>query len=167
LRQAVFPQWSLAATTSCAYSRRIGGSESRFESPRPRSGPAQTAETELRRSPDAGRQARAFVERHCGPAVAARVLGDAKLVVTELANNAVVHGEGRITLRAQIRDDAIRVEVIDEGHGTVSTIRAEAQADGPGGRGLRLVDALSARWGTFEGTTHVWADIPLAPPAAD
>src|SRR3954454_6245903 len=69
----------------------------------------------------------------------------------------------RITLRAQLRDDAIRVEVIDEGSGTVPTIREEAERDGPGGGGLRIVDALSPRWGTFEGTTQVWANIPLAP----
>src|SRR3954469_5226867 len=149
------------------YSRRIAGPEPRFESPPPWRGPARTAEIELPRSPDAGRRARAFVERRFGPAVPGRVLGDAKLIATELANNAVVHGEGRITLRARLRDDAIRVEVIDEGSGNVPTIREEAEADGPGGRGLRIVDALSARWGTFEGTTHVWADIPLAPAAAD
>jgi anti-sigma regulatory factor (Ser/Thr protein kinase) len=149
------------------YTRRIAGPESRSDSSSPRPGPARTAEIELPRSPDAGRHARAFLERRFGPAVAGRVLGDAKLIVTELANNAVVHGEGRITLRAGLRDDAIRVEVIDEGSGNVPTIREEAEGDGPGGRGLRIVDALSARWGTFEGTTHVWADIPLAPAAAD
>jgi len=149
------------------YSRRIAGSDPRFESPSPRPGPARTVEIELPRSPDAGRQARAFVDRHCGPDAAAGVVGDAKLIVTELANNAVVHGEGRITLRAQIGDDTIRVEVIDEGSGNVPTIREEAEADGPGGRGLQIVEALSARWGTFEGTTHVWAEIPRAPAAAD
>jgi anti-sigma regulatory factor (Ser/Thr protein kinase) len=149
------------------YSRRIAGPEPRFESSPPRPGPARTAEIELPRSPDAGRQARAFVERHCGTDVADRVVRDAKLLATELVNNAVIHGEGRITLRAQIRDDAIRVEVIDEGSGNVPAIREEGEGDEPGGRGLRIVEALSARWGTFEGTTHVWADIPLAPPTAD
>jgi anti-sigma regulatory factor (Ser/Thr protein kinase) len=145
------------------YSRRIAGSEPRFESSPPRPGPARSAQIELPRSPDAGRQARGFVERHCGPHVAARIVRDAKLLVTELANNAVVHGEGRITLRVQIRDDAIRVEVIDEGSGNTPKVREEA--DGPGGRGLRMVDSLSLRWGTFEGTTHVWAELPLVPPA--
>jgi anti-sigma regulatory factor (Ser/Thr protein kinase) len=94
------------------------------------------------------------------------VVYDAKLVATELANNAVVHGEGRITLRAELRDDAVRVEVIDEGSGNAPRIREEAEGDGPGGRGLRIVDALSVRWGTFEGTTHMWADVALVPPAA-
>jgi anti-sigma regulatory factor (Ser/Thr protein kinase) len=92
---------------------------------------------------------------------------DAKLVATELVNNAVVPGEGRITLRAELREDAVRVEVIDEGSGNAPQIRAEAEGDGSGGRGLRIVDALSVRWGTFEGTTHVWADVGLAPPAPD
>jgi serine/threonine-protein kinase RsbW len=90
------------------------------------------------------------------------VVDDTKIVATELVNNAVIHGDGRIMLRAELRGDAVRVEVVDEGTGNAPKIRAQRRTDDPGGRGLRIVDALSMRWGTFEGTTHVWADLALA-----
>ena len=90
------------------------------------------------------------------------VVDDTKLVATELVNNAVIHGTGRITLRAELRDDAVRVEVIDEGTRKAPKIRRQARIGDPGGRGLRIVEALAMRWGTFEGTTHVWADVALA-----
>jgi Histidine kinase-like ATPase domain len=148
---------------SCCTVVIIAGSESPFESPPGSSGGGATGETELPRMPDAGRRARAFIDGRFGGEVAGRVLADARLVTTELVNNAVIHGEGRITLRVQLRDDVLRVEVIDEGTGNAPKIREEADGDRDGGRGLRIVDAVSLRWGTFEGTTHVWADLPLAP----
>jgi len=143
--------------------RRIAGSEPPFASPPPSAGGGEIRETELPRTPDAGRRARAFIAQRFGGIVAEHVLADARLVTTELVNNAVVHGEGRVVLRAQLRANALRVEVIDEGTGNAPKIREEADADG--GRGLRIVDAVAVRWGTFEGTTHVWADVPLAPRA--
>lgn len=82
----------------------------------------------------------------------------ARLVVSELVTNAYLHGEGRIELRAALEDGRLRVEVVDEGTGNVPEIREAA--DESGGFGLRLVDQLSSRWGAFEGTTHVWADLP-------
>ncbi|HEY2653884.1 MAG TPA: hypothetical protein VGI50_18320 [Solirubrobacteraceae bacterium] len=29
------------------------------------------------------------------------------------------------------------------------------------GRNLRIVDQLATTWGAFEGTTHVWAELPM------
>jgi anti-sigma regulatory factor (Ser/Thr protein kinase) len=142
----------------------IAGSEPPFASPPPAWGARESGEIELPRASDAGSRARAFIARRFAGQIGARALDDVKLVTTELVNNAVVHGEGRIMLRAGLADDALRVEVIDEGSGNAPRIREEA--DGPGGRGLRIVDALAVRWGTFEGTTHVWADLPVAPTRA-
>jgi hypothetical protein len=47
---------------------------------------------------------------------------------------------------------------MDDGEGAAVQIREE----GPelGGWGLKLVDKLALTWGAFEGTTHVWADLP-------
>jgi anti-sigma regulatory factor (Ser/Thr protein kinase) len=81
--------------------------------------------------------------------------------VSELVNNAVVHGEGRIRLDAELRGEILRVEVVDEGEGTPPAIREQGVADG-GGWGLRLVDTLALRWGVYEGSTHVWAELPTA-----
>lgn len=87
-------------------------------------------------------------------------LYDIKLVVSELVDNAFLHGCGQIMLRAAPIDDRIRIEVIDEGQGAAIKIRE----DGPelGGWGLRVVDGVAAAWGAYEGTTHVWADVPTA-----
>lgn len=54
----------------------------------------------------------------------------------------------------------LRIEVIDEGSGNAPAVRHEGP-DESGGWGLRIVDRLATQWGVFEGTTHVWADIPL------
>jgi LytS/YehU family sensor histidine kinase len=89
------------------------------------------------------------------------VLDDAMIVVSELVNNAVVHGEGRITLDLRRTGDRLRVEVVDEGTGEAPAIRQRAQADAVGGWGLHIVGVLSEAWGAHEGTTHVWAEIAL------
>lgn len=87
-------------------------------------------------------------------------IADAKVVVSELVNNAFLHGAGEIVLNAQLHDDALRLEVVDQGTGHAPAIREQVEDD-TGGWGLQLVQALSTRWGAFEGTTHVWADIPV------
>lgn len=84
------------------------------------------------------------------------------MVLSELVNNAFVHGQGAIRLRVSHRHDRLRIEVIDEGSGAAIHIADHAP---DGGSGLRIVDQLARRWGAYEGTTHVWADLPL-PPAA-
>ena len=53
-----------------------------------------------------------------------------------------------------------RAEVIDSGPGFVATGRAFASRDG--GWGLPLVEHLADRWGTFEGSTHVWFELDLS-----
>ena len=38
----------------------------------------------------------------------------------------------------------------------------EQPADESGGWGLRIVDEVALQWGCFEGTTHVWVELPLS-----
>ena len=92
------------------------------------------------------------------PAVDSDELGAARLLVSELVTNAVVHGHGDIRLRATLDDDRLLVEVIDEGEGFERTIRQQDFAS-IGGRGLAIVDAEASRWGIREGTTHVWFEL--------
>jgi serine/threonine-protein kinase RsbW len=106
---------------------------------------------------------RRWLEKQLGDAVPQEAVNDLKTVVSELVNNAVVHGAGEIIVRLERLADAVRIEVVDEGTGSVPAIR-EAADDG-GGRGLRLVEEVSRRWGVFEGSAHVWADVPLQPTA--
>ncbi|WP_079105183.1 ATP-binding protein [Streptomyces prasinopilosus] len=91
-------------------------------------------------------------------------LDPARLIVAELAANAVVHGRvpGRGFSLLLALDDTrgvIRVEVSDT-HPALPVPTAAA-ADEEHGRGLALVDALAARWGvtgrTGPGKT-VWAE---------
>ena len=84
----------------------------------------------------------------------AKQLGRSKLLVSELVNNALLHGQG-IILRMDVDEDRMRAEVIDEGSGFERVVRDKA-FDHLGGWGLALVEAESSRWGVHEGTTHVW-----------
>lgn len=85
-------------------------------------------------------------------------LRTAELLVSELVTNAVMHGQGKITLRAQADEDRVLVEVIDEGRGFERTVRHD-DFEAVGGRGLAIVDAEASRWGIHEGTTHVWFEL--------
>jgi anti-sigma regulatory factor (Ser/Thr protein kinase) len=95
------------------------------------------------------------MEAHLGERLDGK-LDDAKTVASELVNNAYVHGEGRIELRVSAREIYLLIEVIDQG--TNSHLVA-VQSESSGSRGLAIVDQLAHRWGTSEGTTHVWAEL--------
>jgi len=80
--------------------------------------------------------------------VDAEATGDILLLANELCTNAVSAApEGRVVLRAAVEDDAVRVEVEDEG-GAPPAFPADYDAGPPdalaeSGRGLFLVKALS------------------------
>lgn len=87
---------------------------------------------------------------------------DALLVVSELVTNAVCHAGGGCTLSAWNRPHSLRVEVQDS---SPDLPRFTPDPPGPaevGGRGLHIVDTLSARWGvrSAELGKTVWAEIP-------
>ena len=124
-----------------------------------RSSPPRLA-TELPRRLEAGASARRQLELCFGGVIPDATLCRALTVVSELVNNAVLHGEGRIELIAEAGEGVLRVEVVDEGSGEALGIR-EQEPDAIGGWGLRLVDDLCVSWGAYEGSTHVWADLSL------
>jgi anti-sigma regulatory factor (Ser/Thr protein kinase) len=106
------------------------------------------------------------------PAVARAALGgfaqslDAKrfeatrLLVSELVTNAVKYGgNGSVRLEVDADRDRFRAEVIDSGSGFEITGRTDGQE---GGWGLPLVEHLADRWGTFQGSTHVWFELDLS-----
>jgi PAS domain S-box-containing protein len=107
---------------------------------------------------DAPRLARRMLERTFGAVLDGEELESAKLAVSELATNAVVHGRGEVTVFADLDDSRLLVEVIDEGSGFEHIVRQQ-EFDAIGGRGLNIVDAETSRWGMHEGTTHVWFEI--------
>jgi anti-sigma regulatory factor (Ser/Thr protein kinase) len=115
-------------------------------------------EVELPRDPAAARHARRLLDELSADRLEADALDRSKLLVSELVNNAVLHGRGRITLRVDVDEDRLRAEVIDEGSGFERVVR-DNPLDQLGGWGLALVDSESSRWGVHEGTTHVWFEI--------
>ena len=87
---------------------------------------------------------------------------DAELLASELVTNAVVHGEGPVTVRVWPGADGLRVEVSDHGGGT-PRLQDRLDVESEGGRGLGIVDGLASRWGvaprtTGSGTT-VWFEM--------
>ena len=70
-----------------------------------------------------------------------------KLLVTEIATNAVVHAGSPIRLTVEPEPpDALRVEVRDDDP-TPPPEPSQPDADATNGRGLWLVSALARRWG--------------------
>ncbi len=86
---------------------------------------------------------------------------NARLLVSELVANAVRHvrREGQIGMQVAVREDSLRVEVVDPGAGFQPRART-AQSPLGSGWGLHLVDELSDRWGVdATGPTRVWFEI--------
>ncbi|MGA8369938.1 MAG: ATP-binding protein [Acidimicrobiales bacterium] len=89
----------------------------------------------------------------------------ASLVATELVTNAVIHADaGPTQLLLMLQDDRLRIEVSD-GDSSRLPRRMHREVTAEGGRGLALVDALSAAWGTLRprrglGKT-VWCELDL------
>jgi anti-sigma regulatory factor (Ser/Thr protein kinase) len=82
-----------------------------------------------------------------------------RLLVSELVTNAVKYGgDGPVRLEVTAAGERLRAEVIDQGNGFVAQPREIGQE---GGFGLPLVEHLADRWGTFEGSTHVWFELDL------
>ncbi len=120
-------------------------------------------EIELPRNASAAAQARQLVVDLLAAELSDHELDRTRLLVSELATNAVRHGQGTITLRARVDQDRLLVEVIDEGSGFERAIH-RSDLTQLGGWGLMIVDAEASRWGVHEGTTRVWFEIERAGP---
>jgi anti-sigma regulatory factor (Ser/Thr protein kinase) len=82
----------------------------------------------------------------------------ADLLLSELVSNAVKYGgDGDVIVHLEHRVSCFRAEVVDEGDGFV--LEPHSEWGTLGGWGIPLVDALSDRWGTHQGSTHVWFEI--------
>lgn len=84
------------------------------------------------------------------------------LIVSELVTNALVHTDGRVRLDLTLVNHRLRVAVADASPRTPvkpTSIGWEAT----GGRGILLVEAMSAAWGTVpvSGGKQVWSEVTL------
>lgn len=109
-----------------------------------------------RLAPAAARQFAAEVLTSWGHS--ASLLEDAKLVVSELASNAVLHTRSAFSVEIRPHGATVRVSVRD-----ASPVRPVLCNDrtAVSGRGVFLVDALSANWGVdlVPGGKWVWAEL--------
>lgn len=108
--------------------------------------------------------ARAVIQEYLSEDATQGEISDVRLLLSELVTNAVVHGEGPITLRLTVEAELIRGEVVDDGGGFEREIR-EHGPDEVGGRGLLLVASLAHRWGVYEGSSHVWFELDRTRPS--
>lgn len=97
---------------------------------------------------------------------------DVLLACSELATNAIMHSAsgqpgGQFTVRLAIRQDIVRIEVLDQGGGwagrkeTLGYEDDQAENSGQCGRGLTIVAAITDAWGIAgdrEGRT-TWCEI--------
>ena len=82
------------------------------------------------------------------------------LLASEIVTNAIRHSgkgeEDRLVLAARLTPDFARIEVRDPGPGFDPDVRHRAE-----GFGLRMLDALAARWGVdrTDRGTRVWFEV--------
>ena len=111
----------------------------------------------LRLEPDllAGRKARSWAGPIFGgtPFLVGRV-DDALLVLSELVTNAVAYGRPPVTIVLHRSDDQLEIRVSDATAREVAVVHRS----GPGGFGMRIVDAIADSWDVIpepEGKTVV------------
>ncbi|MFI6345520.1 SpoIIE family protein phosphatase [Streptomyces sp. NPDC050560] len=112
------------------------------------------------RVPEAPRHARRFTRRTLRAWGVTQEVDTALLVVSELVTNALVHTEGPVRLDLTLINDRLRVAVGDSSPRTPVKPTNIGWA-ATGGRGILLVEAVSAAWGTLpvSGGKQVWSEI--------
>ena len=108
--------------------------------------------------------ARRFVREACERRGAEEWLDELLLVVSELVTNAVIHARSACSVRLTWRDDAVRVDVSDDGDGSPDPQLASEYDEE--GRGLFLISAMSTAWGVEPadgGGKSIWAELLCEP----
>ncbi|HEU0130523.1 MAG TPA: ATP-binding protein [Mycobacteriales bacterium] len=118
----------------------------------------------LRPVPASAADARAFVDRTLGEWGCDELLDAARLLVSELVTNAVLHARTEIELLLHARGTGVRIAVRDRSPATPVVRHYEDEA--MTGRGLALVEELAAQWGVdaHEDGKTVWFELDEQPP---
>jgi len=99
--------------------------------------------------------------------VSADTLEAVELMVSELATNCIRHTDSGFELTITRAGGDIRVEATDRAGGRPQ-MRSPRPTD-PSGRGLKIIDMLSAEWGVDQGAAAgktVWFTVPDTAPAS-
>jgi anti-sigma regulatory factor (Ser/Thr protein kinase) len=117
---------------------------------------------EFAADPRSSSKAREFVSLHLRHHAMEHLVDDVRLVVSELATNAMVHAHTPFTVALQSVKELVRLEVFDGSH--VGPVLRRARALDTGGRGVAIVKALSRDWGVIDrpGGKSVWAEFSAA-----
>ena len=123
--------------------------------------PSWSHSTDLTATPGSVSASRAFVRRHLLDHRLLLLVDPVRIVVSELATNALVHGRTPFSVTLAGDQDTVRLTVRDR----AAWVRRDGQDDGrhdgldAGGRGLGIVNVLSNDWGIVaaEGWKSVWA----------
>ncbi|WP_405999609.1 SpoIIE family protein phosphatase [Streptomyces sp. NBC_00829] len=86
------------------------------------------------------------------------------LIVSELVTNALVHTQGQVRLDLTLTGERLRVAVSD--HSPRAPVKpANMDWEATGGRGILLVEAVSAAYGSVPlgGGKQVWAEVVVSP----
>lgn len=86
---------------------------------------------------------------------------DAATLVSELATNAVLHARTPFTVEISIDGSAVRIGVLD--HSSALPRLRDYGTDATTGRGIRLVESMSSRWGVRPGVDGklIWFELPV------
>ncbi len=128
------------------------------------SGFEPTVDERIEASPRAPGIARRAIEQIAAH-VDAGVLRDTQLLVSEVVTNSIRHSgsDDPIQLRAWVRSNGLKVEIVDGGSG-FDTAAMSPEATDEGGRGLMIVDALADRWGVnHDARARVWFELSPRP----
>ncbi|MFE0376930.1 SpoIIE family protein phosphatase [Streptomyces inhibens] len=116
------------------------------------------------RLPDAVMHARRFTGRTLRTWGVTEEVDVALLVVSELVTNAIAHTQGEVRLDLTLTADRLRIAVNDASP-RAPVKPATVDWEATGGRGLLLVEAMSASWGSvpLSGGKQVWSEVALQP----
>ncbi|MCN9241883.1 ATP-binding protein [Streptomyces sp. RY43-2] len=115
----------------------------------------------IQRDEQAAEDARAMVALALAVWHLEQLAEDATLVVSELMSNAVRHGRGAVVRVTVTRTTSSRVRIAVTDRSRTLPQLQESDLLAEGGRGLRLVNALSSDWGVirYGWGKRVWSEV--------
>jgi anti-sigma regulatory factor (Ser/Thr protein kinase) len=124
--------------------------------------PSWSYEIKLAAEPVSAPRARAFVCRHLIEHGVAYLADPVRLVVSELATNAMIHARSSFTVSLSCAEGTVRLAVRDEP--PAGRVPPQVQRTDLSGRGLRMVELISSDWGVASDgpdSQTVWASFDL------